>query len=166
MWWFLHGQAYIETKEEILDIQMKRCMRYTDILSHWPLKVACDSGRMCHTTSALNQGLNPIKWGEHVHTLKQNQQARKNSNQLLTELIKHRLDIAVYLLWYYIYAFSRHFYPKRLTLHTSYSLTFYQLLLSLGIEPMILALLAPCSTIWATGKLYRYRSAGELVTAH
>ncbi len=30
--------------------------------------------------------------------------------------------------------------------------TFYQLLLSLGIEPMILALLAPCSTIWATGK--------------
>ncbi len=32
--------------------------------------------------------------------------------------------------------------------------TFYQLLLSLGIEPMILALLAPCSTIWATGKPY------------
>ncbi len=32
--------------------------------------------------------------------------------------------------------------------------TFYQLLLSLGIEPMILALLAPCSTSWATGKLY------------
>ncbi len=32
--------------------------------------------------------------------------------------------------------------------------TFDQLLLSLGIEPMILALLAPCSTIWATGKLF------------
>ncbi len=31
--------------------------------------------------------------------------------------------------------------------------TFYQLLLSLGIEPMILALLAPCSTIWATGAI-------------
>ncbi len=29
--------------------------------------------------------------------------------------------------------------------------TFDQLLLSLGIEPMILALLAPCSTSWATG---------------
>ncbi len=27
----------------------------------------------------------------------------------------------------YIYAFSRHFYPKRLTLHSSYSFTFYQL---------------------------------------
>ncbi len=47
----------------------------------------------------------------------------------------------------YIYAFSRRFYPKQLTLHSSYSFTFYQLLLSLGIEPMILALLAPCSTI-------------------
>ncbi len=32
--------------------------------------------------------------------------------------------------------------------------TFDQLLLSLGIEPMILSLLAPCSTIWATGKPY------------
>ncbi len=31
--------------------------------------------------------------------------------------------------------------------------TFYQLLLSLGIEPMILASLTPCSTSWATGKL-------------
>ncbi len=51
----------------------------------------------------------------------------------------------------YIYAFSRRFYPKQLTLHSSFSFTFYQLLLSLGIEPMILALLAPCSTIWATG---------------
>ncbi len=33
--------------------------------------------------------------------------------------------------------------------------TFDQLLLSLGIEPMILALLAPCSTIWATGKFQK-----------
>ncbi len=55
-------------------------------------------------------------------------------------------------IYIYIYAFSRRFYPKWLTLHSSYSFTFYQLLLSLGIEPMILALLAPCSTIWATGK--------------
>ncbi len=55
-------------------------------------------------------------------------------------------------IYIYIYAFSRRFYPKRLTLHSSYSFTFYQLLLSLGIKPMILTLLAPCSTIWATGK--------------
>ncbi len=32
--------------------------------------------------------------------------------------------------------------------------TFYQLLLSLGIEPMILALLTPCSTSWATGNTH------------
>ncbi len=38
---------------------------------------------------------------------------------------------------------------------TVFFFTFYQLLLSLGIEPMILVLLAPCFTIWATGKLYR-----------
>ncbi len=61
-------------------------------------------------------------------------------------------NIYIYI-YIYIYAFSRRFYPKRLTLHSSYSFTFYQLLLSLGNEPMILALLAPCSTIWATGKL-------------
>ncbi len=58
-------------------------------------------------------------------------------------------------IYIYIYAFSRRFYPKRLTLHSSYSFTFYQLLLSLGSEPMIVALVAPCSTICATGKLYR-----------
>ncbi len=52
------------------------------------------------------------------------------------------------LIYIYIYAFSRRFYPKRLTLHSSYSY-----LLSLGFEPMILTLLAPCSTSWATGKL-------------
>ncbi len=62
------------------------------------------------------------------------------------------LALAYLTIYIYIYAFSRRFYPKRLTLHSSYSFTFYQLLLSLGIEPMILALLAPCSTIWATGK--------------
>ncbi len=55
-------------------------------------------------------------------------------------------------IYIYIYAFSRRFYPKRLTLHSSCSFTFDQLLLSLGIEPMMLVLLAPCSTIWATGK--------------
>ncbi len=41
--------------------------------------------------------------------------------------------------------------------------TFYQLLLSLGIEPMILALLAPCSTSWATGKLGNNHQSYDLV---
>ncbi len=40
-----------------------------------------------------------------------------------------------------------------LTLHSSYSFYILSALASLGIEPMILALLAPCSTSWATGKL-------------
>ncbi len=33
----------------------------------------------------------------------------------------------------YIYAFSRHFYPKRLT--SGYTFVFYQYVCSLGIEP-------------------------------
>ncbi len=41
----------------------------------------------------------------------------------------------------------------QVTVFFCFFLHFYQLLLSLGIEPMILALLAPCSTSWATGKL-------------
>ncbi len=51
------------------------------------------------------------------------------------------------VLYYSAKQLVHRFYPKRLTLHSSYSFTFDQLLLSLGIEPMILVLLAPCSTI-------------------
>ncbi len=43
----------------------------------------------------------------------------------------------------------------------------YQLLLSLGFEPMILALLAPCSTSWATGKHTGYlRSEKQFDNTH
>ncbi len=73
-------------------------------------------------------------------------------NKLILILNGLRMRTISFYIYIYIYAFSRRFYPKRLTVHSSYSFTFYQLLLSLGIEPMILALLAPCSTIWATGK--------------
>ncbi len=46
----------------------------------------------------------------------------------------------------YIYAFSRHFYPKRLTVHSGYTF-FCQYVCSLGIEPTNLcALLTQCST--------------------
>ncbi len=45
-------------------------------------------------------------------------------------------------IYIYIYAFSRRFYPKRLTLHSSYSFfTFYQLLLSLGMFYAVLCML-------------------------
>ncbi len=36
-------------------------------------------------------------------------------------------------IYIYIYAFSRRFYPKRLTLHSSYSFTFYQLFISVNL---------------------------------
>ncbi len=45
----------------------------------------------------------------------------------------------------YIYAFSRRFYPKRLTVHSGYTL-FCQYACSLGIEPTTFALLTQCST--------------------
>ncbi len=56
----------------------------------------------------------------------------------------------------YIYAFSRCFYPSDLHCIQVTVSTLYQLLLSLGFEPMILSMLTPCSTSWATGKLYAY----------
>ncbi len=56
-------------------------------------------------------------------------------------------------IYIYIYAFSRRFIQATYIAFKLQFLHFYQLLLSLGIEPMILALLAPCSTSWATGKL-------------
>ncbi len=34
--------------------------------------------------------------------------------------------MGTFTFYIYIYAFSRRFYPKRLTLHSSYSFTFYQ----------------------------------------
>ncbi len=45
----------------------------------------------------------------------------------------------------YIYAFSRRFYPKRLTVHSGYTF-FCQYVCSLGIEPTTFALLTQCST--------------------
>ncbi len=49
--------------------------------------------------------------------------------------------ICIYI---YIYAFSRRFYPKRLTMHSGYAY-FSQYLRSLGIEPTTFALLTQCS---------------------
>ncbi len=51
---------------------------------------------------------------------------------------------------FYIYAFSRCFYPKRRTVHSGYTF-FCQYVCSLGIEPTTFALLTQCSNHWATG---------------
>ncbi len=45
----------------------------------------------------------------------------------------------------FIHAFSRCFYPKRLTVHSGYT-CFCQYMCSLGIEPTTFALLMQCST--------------------
>ncbi len=55
-----------------------------------------------------------------------------NILQIIFFCVQQKKEIHIYI-YIYIYAFSRRFYPKRLTLHSSYSFTFDQLLLSLGI---------------------------------
>lgn len=69
----------------------------TDILSHWAHVIEGGGVRLrasCHVICLLqNQGLNPIKWDEHVQVLEQNKQAREKKNQLPTELIKSRLRL-------------------------------------------------------------------------
>ncbi len=52
------------------------------------------------------------------------------------------------IIYIYIYAFSRRFYPKRLTVHSGYTfnLFFHQYVCSQGIEPTTFALLMQCFT--------------------
>ncbi len=59
--------------------------------------------------------------------------------------------LALVSLWgiIYIYAFSRHFYPKWLTVHSGY--TFFQYVCSLGIEPTTFCAANAMLYHWATG---------------
>ncbi len=52
---------------------------------------------------------------------------------------------------YYIYAFSRRFYPKRLAVHSGYTFFFYQYVCSLGIEPTTFCAANTMLYHWATG---------------
>ncbi len=56
--------------------------------------------------------------------------------------------------WNYvnIYAFSRRFYPKRLTVHSGYTY-FYQYVYSLGIEPMTFCAANAMLFHWTTQEL-------------
>ncbi len=83
-----------------------------------------------------------IPWGTHCTARSHDMTVTRDQRMSELYLYLHSFTLA----------FSRRFYPKRLTVHPSTVSTFYQLLLSLGIEPMILALLVPCSTSWATCK--------------
>ncbi len=64
--------------------------------------------------------------------------------------IKITYDRFVYNI--YIYAFSRRFYPKRLTVHSGY--TFIVSMCSLGIEPTTFAWQTQCSTTEPQEHLY------------
>ncbi len=59
----------------------------------------------------------------------------------------------IYLLYIYIYAFSRRFYPKRLTVHSGYTF-FCQYVCSLGIVPTTFCAVNAMLYHWATGTLY------------
>ncbi len=67
-----------------------------------------------------------------------------------TNSMPHRevwtLSKQIIFIYIYIYAFSRRFYPKRLTVHSGYKFFFCQYMCSLGIEPTTFALLTQCST--------------------
>ncbi len=77
----------------------------------------------------------------------------KNQSYKIPDLYK--LHISFHFI--FIYAFSRRFYPKRLTVHSGYT-CFCQYMCSLGIEPTTFALLTQCSNHWATGThIYKER---------
>ncbi len=66
----------------------------------------------------------------------------------------HGLIIYIYIYIYiYIFTFIRRFYPKWLTVYSSYT-CFVSMCVPLGIEPTTFALLTQCSNHWATGTLY------------
>ncbi len=54
------------------------------------------------------------------------------------------------IIYIYIYAFSRHFYPKRLTVHSGYTFI-CQYVCSLGIEPTTFCVTNAMLYPWATG---------------
>ncbi len=56
----------------------------------------------------------------------------------------------------YIYAFSRRFYPKRLTVHSGYKHFFYQYVCSLELNPQPFALLTQCSTTEPQEQFLKY----------
>ncbi len=61
-------------------------------------------------------------------------------------------------LLYYIYAFSRRFYPKRLTVHSGYTF-FVNFFCSLGFEPTTFCAANAVLYHWATGTLLYTQSA-------
>ncbi len=66
---------------------------------------------------------------------------------MLLEKVSHAAFIFAFINYsaaIYIYAFSRRFYPKRLTVHSGY--TFFSMCVPWELNPQIVALLTQCST--------------------
>lgn len=92
MWWLLCWQAYIKTREEILDTQSMR--------KHWhPLtltpKCIMWFGEVSERISAIKlMPCNPFitESGVESYQMRRTKQTSQNENQLATELIKSRLN--------------------------------------------------------------------------
>ncbi len=65
----------------------------------------------------------------------------------------------------YIYAFSRRFYPKRLTVHSGYTV-FISMCVPWELNPQPFVLLTQCSNHWATGTHYTIYTKTEETIFH
>ncbi len=72
---------------------------------------------------------------------------------LLLQILWRKSMLLTLTFYIYIYAFSRRFYPKRLTVHSGYTFFFYQYVCSLGIDPMTFCAANAMLYHWATGTL-------------
>ncbi len=79
----------------------------------------------------------------------QHSQGQLNCSATWCQVVGVKLKQWFLHFYIYIYAFSRRFYPKRLTGYTFFC--FCQYMCSLGIKPTTFALLTQCSNHWATG---------------
>ncbi len=134
----------------------KRIKRLSLWMSHWII-VSSDSLKQFilsetnQLTAFMNESLN--RWPHSIHSTVHSFRNESNGRLIyFTFTFMHLADA---------------FIQSDLHCIQVYSFTFDQLLLSLGIEPMILALLAPCSNHWATGKhLYEWVSESLTRSIH
>ncbi len=64
----------------------------------------------------------------------------------LMKVLNPRICLCSYEIYIYIYAFSRHFYPKRLTVHSGYTFFFISMRVPWELNPQPFTLLTQCST--------------------
>ncbi len=121
--------------------------------SYWLRNTAELKKLMTYINMHFSEYISPIlrrPWHQNVSDTRPK---TKNIDSVILLVLVVSLSIFhSYCVEIYIYIFSRHFYPKRLTVHSGYTF-FGQYMCSLGIEPTTFALLTQCSNHWATGTL-------------